>query len=97
MVDGITHSPLVVPGEGRGREDKLADHIAHSQQLLHKRLGIELFEVINVLPIPDEDDGGPGCSHGRQRPTAFGVAVQLGDDHRPHLNLLAERLGLRLA
>lgn len=59
-----------------------------------KRGRLEPFQLVHVLPRPDEHDGGGRGGHGGQGAAAPGVAVHLGEDDRPHVDGVAERFGL---
>mmetsp|Transcript_2905 Transcript_2905/g.9996 ORF Transcript_2905/g.9996 Transcript_2905/m.9996 type:complete len:202 (-) Transcript_2905:300-905(-) len=53
-----------------------------------------MLKLINVLPGSYVDDRRVRRGHRAQRPSALGVAVELGHDHRPHRHRLLERQGL---
>mmetsp|Transcript_6520 Transcript_6520/g.21600 ORF Transcript_6520/g.21600 Transcript_6520/m.21600 type:complete len:365 (+) Transcript_6520:137-1231(+) len=57
-----------------------ARDVALAEHARHKRLDLEVLEVLNMLARADVRDWSAGRRHRRKRPATLGVAVQLGDD-----------------
>ena len=67
-------------------------HVAHAEDAAGHPVGVEDVEVVELLACGREQDRDAGDLAHRQRGTAAGVAVQLGEDDAGESDTLAERL-----
>ena len=70
-----------------------ADEVAHAQDPPGQALGAKLLELVEALAHAEELDGLAGRGLDRQRRTAAGVTVELGEDHAGEVEALVEGLG----
>ena len=69
------------------------EHVAHAQDAAGHPVGVEDVEVLELLAAGREQDRHAGDLAHRQRGTAAGVAVELGQHHAGEADALTERLG----
>ena len=69
------------------------EHVAHAQDAARHPVGVEDVEVLELLTARREQDRYAGDLAHRQRRTAAGVAVELGQHHAGEADALTERLG----
>ena len=70
-------------------------HVAHSEDAAGHAVGVEQFEVGELLSRGSERDGSTHDFLHRERCAASGVAVELGEDHPVEVQRLFESPGLR--
>ena len=70
-----------------------AEHVAHAEDAAGHPVGVEDVEVLELLAGGREQDRHAGDLAHRQRRTAAGVAVELGQHHTGEADTLTERLG----
>ena len=70
-----------------------AEHVAHAEDARRDTVRMERFQRVGLLAHTDELDRLAGDGTHRQRGTATGVAVDLGQDHTGQRQRVAEGLG----
>ena len=68
-------------------------HVAHAQNAARHAVGVEYLQILELFAGAGKFDGLAGDCLDRQRRTASGVAVELGDDDARDLEQLVEALG----
>ena len=71
------------------------EHVAHAEDARGHPVGVEDVEVVELLAVGREHDRLAGDRRDRQRGTAAGVAVELGEHHAVEADAVEERLRRR--
>ena len=89
---------LLEPGRFLFVEDRLGlfhqgEHVAHAQNARNKAIGVEDLQGVEFLAQADELDRLAGDRPDGKSGAAFGVAVQLGQDHAGDTQSVVESAG----